>query len=186
MRQANGSPRLARDLATTLESEEGDIVPVLYEGKVYFSNHRKMEDYVFCLDAKDGSLVWRSEPVRSAVNVVTVGEDFVKIQFEYGFPPRPEIQTPDDWTKMPVYGREYFEEQLGVVEGLVRAAKGEALVLQTLYSPFMSAGHTLGGGEAFAGHIKTAPDKTTIGMEAITESILWFVRECIQLGIDGF
>jgi uroporphyrinogen decarboxylase len=113
------------------------------------------------------------------------GMDFFKIQYEFGFPRRPEIQSPDDWAKMPVYGREFFQDQLDVVEGLVQAAKGEALVVQTLYSPFMSAGHTVGT-ETFTGHLKTDPDKTTVGMEAITESTLWFVRECIRLGVDGF
>jgi uroporphyrinogen decarboxylase len=113
------------------------------------------------------------------------GMDFVKIQYEYPFPCRPDIQSPDDWGKMPLYGREFYQDQLDVVAGLVKAAKREALVVQTLYSPFMSAGHTAGS-ETFTEHVKTAPDKTTAGMEAITESILWFVRECIKLGVDGF
>jgi uroporphyrinogen decarboxylase len=113
------------------------------------------------------------------------GMDFYKIQYEFAFPRRPEIQSPDDWTKMPRYGREFFQDQLDVVEGLVKAAKGEALVVQTLYSPFMSAGHTAGS-ETFTEHIKADPEKTRAGMEVITESILWFVRECIKLGVDGF
>jgi uroporphyrinogen decarboxylase len=113
------------------------------------------------------------------------GMDFVKIQYEFAFPRCPEIRSPDDWVNMPVYGREFFQDQLDVVKGLVQAAEGEALVVQTLYSPFMSAGHTVGG-EAFTEHLKTDPDKTTPGMEAITESTLWFVRECIRLGVDGF
>ncbi|MFT7515657.1 MAG: outer membrane protein assembly factor BamB [Candidatus Omnitrophota bacterium] len=33
--------------------------------------------FVWCLDAKDGSLIWKSEPVTSALNVVTVGNRFV-------------------------------------------------------------------------------------------------------------
>jgi uroporphyrinogen decarboxylase len=110
--------------------------------------------------------------------------DFVKIQYEYGFPPRPQIQSPDDWAKMPVYEREYFEDQLGVVEGLVRAAKGEALVLQTLYSAFMSA-HSTSDGRIIE-HMETAPEKAKQGMAVITDSVLWFVRECIKLGVDGF
>jgi hypothetical protein len=32
---------------------------------------------VWCLDAKDGSLIWQSEAVTSALNVVTVGERFI-------------------------------------------------------------------------------------------------------------
>ncbi|MBG87407.1 MAG: hypothetical protein CMO80_10960 [Verrucomicrobiales bacterium] len=33
--------------------------------------------FVWCLDAKDGSLVWQSEPVTSALNVVSVGDDYI-------------------------------------------------------------------------------------------------------------
>lgn len=33
--------------------------------------------FVWCLDARDGSLVWKSEPITSALNVVTVGEKFI-------------------------------------------------------------------------------------------------------------
>jgi uroporphyrinogen decarboxylase len=110
--------------------------------------------------------------------------DFVKIQYEFSFPHRPEIQSPDDWAKMPSYGREYFQDQLGVVAGLVEAVKGEALVIQTLYSPYMSARSTSDG--LINQHIEMAPGKAKVGMEIITDSILWFVRECIKLGVDGF
>jgi uroporphyrinogen decarboxylase len=113
------------------------------------------------------------------------GMDFVKIQYEFPFPHRPEIESPADWARMPSYGREFFQDQLDVVAGLVKAAKGEALVVQTLYSPFMSAVHTTSG-QMITEHIKTAPEKAKQGLEIITESILWFVRECIKLGLDGF
>jgi uroporphyrinogen decarboxylase len=113
------------------------------------------------------------------------GMDFVKIQYEFPFPHRPEIRSPEDWAKMPLYGREFFQDQLDIVAGLVDAVKGEALVVQTLYSPFMSAGHTTSD-QTITEHIKTAPEKAKKGLEIITESILWFVRECIKLGMDGF
>ncbi len=52
------------------------------DGRIYIGgNNRPNEDtndrYVWCLDAKDGSLIWRSDPVTSALNVVTVGERFI-------------------------------------------------------------------------------------------------------------
>ena len=112
------------------------------------------------------------------------GMDFVKIQYELSFPLCPEIESPADWSKMPSYGREFFQDQLDVVEGLVKAINGEALVVQTLYSPFMSAGHTSGG--QITEHIRQDPEKVKKGMQVITESILWFVRECVRLGVDGF
>jgi uroporphyrinogen decarboxylase len=113
------------------------------------------------------------------------GMDFVKIQYEFAFPHLDEIQSPDDWVKMPKYGRAFFQDQLDIVEGLVQAIDGEALVIQTLYSTFMSAGHTTSN-EAITEHIKTAPEKVEKGLDVIVESILWFVRECVKLGLDGF
>ncbi|MFV1968953.1 MAG: PQQ-binding-like beta-propeller repeat protein, partial [Pirellulaceae bacterium] len=43
------------------------------EGRLYLGGYNQPDDdtqdrHVFCLDARDGSLVWRSDPVRSAVN----------------------------------------------------------------------------------------------------------------------
>ncbi|MBN1582044.1 MAG: hypothetical protein JXA89_15180 [Anaerolineae bacterium] len=113
------------------------------------------------------------------------GMDFVKIQYEFSFPHLSEIQTPDDWTRMPLYQRDFYQDQLDIVAGLVQEAKHEALVIQTLYSPFMSAGHTTSD-QMITDHIKAAPDKVKKGMEIITDSILWFVRECARLGLDGF
>jgi uroporphyrinogen decarboxylase len=112
------------------------------------------------------------------------GMDFVKIQYENKFPARPEITRPEDWGKMPLYKRNFYEDPLNTVEGLVKRVKKEALVIMTLYSPFMCAGHTTGG--RITEHIKENPEKVKKGMEIITESLMIFVKECIKLGIDGF
>jgi outer membrane protein assembly factor BamB len=52
------------------------------DGRLYiggFNRARAGTDdrHVWCLDARDGSLVWQSEAVTSALNVVSVGERFV-------------------------------------------------------------------------------------------------------------
>ena len=119
------------------------------------------------------------------------GMDFVKIQYETPFPPRPEIASPDDWTKMPVYGRDFYEDQLNVVKGLVEEAKNEALVIVTLYSPFMCAGQTTrpttgAAHNSITDHIAADPEKAKKGLEIVTESLMIFVLECIELGVDGF
>ena len=115
----------------------------------------------------------------------STGMDICKIQYEFPFPHLAEIQSPGDWAHMPAYRAEFFQDQLDVVAGLVEAVGGEALVLQTLYSPFMSAGHTAGS-ERLDAHLKAAPKEVVPGLETITESILWFVRRCVELGVDGF
>ena len=113
------------------------------------------------------------------------GMDFVKIQYEHPYPPVPEIQRPRDWARMPRYGKDFFLEPLRVVEGLVKAAKPEALIIVTLYSPFMCAGHALTADRRDQ-HLQESPSLVKFGMEAITESVLTFVRECVRLGADGF
>lgn len=58
------------------------------DGRLYLGGynqpHAGTEDrFVWCLDARDGSLVWQSEPVVKAINVVTVGPKFI-FAFAYG------------------------------------------------------------------------------------------------------
>jgi len=50
----------------------------------YNQPHAQTEDrYAWCLDARDGSLVWQSEPLKKAINVVMVGPKFL-FAFAYG------------------------------------------------------------------------------------------------------
>src|SRR5512147_2688451 len=67
------------------------------------------------------------------------GMDFVKIQYEQVLPPGTTIRQPRDWGRLTLYPEEAFEAPIQVAEGLVKAAKNEALVIMTLYSPFMWA-----------------------------------------------
>jgi len=115
----------------------------------------------------------------------TTGMDFVKIQYELAFPHLPEIKQPRDWAKMPLYTEDYYQPHLEIVEGLVRAAGREALVIQTLYSPFMCAGHTTSDA-VITSHLLQDPESVRRGLEIITESLLIFVRACKRLGVDGF
>jgi uroporphyrinogen decarboxylase len=86
---------------------------------------------------------------------------------------------------MPRYGLDFYKPQLEVVEGLVKAGGREALVLVTLYSPFMCAGHTVGR-PVLVKHIEQDGEAVRPGLEAVTDSLLGFVRECRSLGVDGF
>jgi len=113
------------------------------------------------------------------------GMDFIKIQYESTFPKVPSIQTAQDWARMPRYGRDFFAGQLAAVEGMVKAARSEAVVIVTLYSPFMCAGHTTSDAFLTDG-LNREPEKVRKGLEIITESLLGFVQECIKLGVDGF
>jgi uroporphyrinogen decarboxylase len=113
------------------------------------------------------------------------GMDLVKVQYERNFPHLPEIRRASDWGHMPRYDETFFAPQLEAVEGIVRAIKHEAVVVVTLYSPFMCAGHALGE-ETVLHHLGEDPDAVARGMEIITESLLTFVKSCLRAGVDGF
>jgi len=111
--------------------------------------------------------------------------DFVKIQYETVFPFREEIRKPEDWITMPQFGLDFYHDQVEIARGLVKAAGKEALVVQTLYSPFMCAGHSVGD-EVLMQHLLENPEPVRKGIEIITESLRTFVRACIAAGVDGF
>jgi outer membrane protein assembly factor BamB len=67
--------------STTKHSVTGGCTISGRDGRLYLGGYNQPNDqtknrYVCCLDARDGSLVWQSEPVAAAINVVTVGEKY--------------------------------------------------------------------------------------------------------------
>ncbi len=63
----------------TLSAEKGR----LYLGGYNAWDSKQGPRHVWCLDTRDGSLIWKSDPLTKAINVVTVGSDFV-FAFAYG------------------------------------------------------------------------------------------------------
>ncbi len=113
------------------------------------------------------------------------GMDFVKIQYEQVTTPLSPIRKPQDWASAPRYSEHFFEPTLHTVEGLVKAAKAEALVIMTVYSPFMWAGQ-LANADILAAHLRENPEAVKKGLEILTENVLTLVRACKRLGVDGF
>ena len=113
------------------------------------------------------------------------GMDFVKIQYEQVQPPGRPIRKPEDWAKLPLYPPEFFEESARVAEGLVKAAGREALVVMTLYSPFMWACQYDRGADP-ARDLQENPAAVAKGLAVMTENVLRLVRACKKAGVDGF
>jgi len=56
------------------------------EGRLYLGGYNPVEgdtNLIWCLDARDGSLVWKSEPVLGAIHVVTVTDQFLFAHAQY-------------------------------------------------------------------------------------------------------
>ena len=111
--------------------------------------------------------------------------DLVKIQYEQRQPPHAPIERAEDWANMPLYGHDFFEEPAAIVRGLVAAAKREALIIMTLYSPLMWA-LRLAEPAAMAEHLRQNPDAVAKGMEIMTENVSRLVSACKRAGVDGF
>ena len=114
------------------------------------------------------------------------GLDFVKIQFdEQGLPKNDQIKTAKDWSMMPILPEKWFEPALYLLKSLIKEAKSEALILQTLYSPYQMAKQAIPW-ELLVEHVKEDAESVCRGMENITLSIMNFVHAAARLGVDGF
>lgn len=111
--------------------------------------------------------------------------DFVKIQFEQTYERQPFLRQPADWAKLSLRKLDFYEPLLVTVRELVKSVKKDSLVLMTLYSPFMCAGHCATS-PLLLRHLEENPQAVKKGLEILTESQLLFVRACIREGIDGF
>lgn len=112
------------------------------------------------------------------------GMDFVKVQYEQILPPL-AVSKPEDWANVPLYPSEIFEEPVRVVEGLVKAVNREAMVVFTVYSPFMQAARLADAG-VLETHFKQNPEAVAKGLTTMTENVLNLVRGCKHAGVDGF
>jgi len=72
---------------TTKHSVHGGCTISAKDGRLYVGGYNPLAGtenrHVWCLDAKDGSLVWQSDPLLEAIHVATIGPDFIFIHAQY-------------------------------------------------------------------------------------------------------
>ena len=112
--------------------------------------------------------------------------DFVKIQFdEQSFSRNDQIKIPKDWANIPIRTEKWFEPSLYLLKNLIKEAKSEAMIIQTLYSPYQMAKQIVPW-DLLVKHVSQDAESVCRGMENITLSIMNFVKAASQLGVDGF
>jgi outer membrane protein assembly factor BamB len=89
----------AKGLTAAIEPETGQVIWLTTKyyihggctisgdkGRLYLGGYNKLEggnSFVWCIDAEDGSIIWKSEPVREAIQVVTIGPRFLFVHAQY-------------------------------------------------------------------------------------------------------
>ncbi|MEZ6134604.1 MAG: PQQ-binding-like beta-propeller repeat protein [Pirellulaceae bacterium] len=94
-RARRGLPTKNNGLTACLDPQSGEIIwqtndyfvtakctLSARDGRIYIGGNNQANSgtddrFVWCLDASDGKLLWQSDPVTSALNVVSVGERFI-------------------------------------------------------------------------------------------------------------
>ncbi|MCU0962572.1 MAG: PQQ-like beta-propeller repeat protein, partial [Pirellulaceae bacterium] len=71
-------------------SVHAGCTPSVAEGRLYLGGYNAVEgetNRVYCLDARTGTLVWKSDPVERAIHVVTVADNrlFTHAQYRQGY-----------------------------------------------------------------------------------------------------
>ena len=69
--------------------------PSIDRGRLYLGGYNAVEgdiNRVFCLDAANGKLIWKSDPIERAIHVVTIGDGklFTHAQYRQGYLLNPE------------------------------------------------------------------------------------------------
>lgn len=125
-----------------------------------------------------------AKAVQDHINYIrAINSDLVKIQYEVVVP-HIDISKPEDWKKVPVYGEDFFEPQLAVIEDLAKEFKGEILILPTVYSPLMLLFQTAGKDAVEV--IRKDPEAAVEAIANLTQSVKNYIDAARRRGADGF
>jgi uroporphyrinogen decarboxylase len=123
----------------------------------------------------------------------TTHVDFVNVKYEY-FPKVQPVKTVADWKKVVPFEKSEWDEQLNVIRRLKEELGDKALIIPTVFSPLRVLIQTVGaqlssdiaGRKAVVELIKKDPSAIKPALEAVTKSLIDYIREGQRAGADGF
>lgn len=112
--------------------------------------------------------------------------DIVKVMQDYIYQIDQSIQTPSDWYRLKMPGREsaVYQKLETVLKKIVAEVNGEALVFQTMFGPFKAASFMFGDALLMA-HSKEDPKAVAAGIQNIAESLQEWASGYLDAGADG-
>ncbi len=102
--------------------------------------------------------------------------------------PEPEGGLPDAaaWREMPLLSDDSGRlAQIAETVALVRQARPEAAIVQTVFSPLYTAMRLAGGRDRLLGHLEEDPRAVHQGLAVIADNLARLGAACIRRGADG-
>ena len=97
------------------------------------------------------------------------------------------IKKTDDWLRLylldPNFGS--LGEQLHCLRIIVESINSKVPIVQTVFSPLLQMQKLIGAQEVFKVHMNDCPELVHEGLCRISESTVFFVKELLDIGIDG-
>ena len=111
--------------------------------------------------------------------------DIVKVSYELTMPITP-ISSPDDWGKIQLCDKNFFDPQIEVIQGIVDKLHVDALIIATVYAPLTLLYQAGGGDIRLLKMLKENPDAAVSAVERITQSTENYLQAAKEAGVDGF
>ena len=108
-----------------------------------------------------------------------INPDILKVQFEQFAPRIRELEVRDDW--MP---EDYYRPTVEIIKRLQEEVGADTYVLPTVYSTFQVTTQSLG--RRIIQAATEQPEAFKSVLECYTRALIWFVKECKAVGIEGF
>lgn len=112
--------------------------------------------------------------------------DVIKIMQDYPYPALPAVNTPADWYKVKMAGKNSpeFDKLAEVLKRLADATNGEVMLFQTMFGPFKAAVMQYGDALVME-HAKADPTAVAAGVKAIAESLQEWAEGFLTNGAHG-
>ena len=112
-------------------------------------------------------------------------QDILKVQFEQSMPRIANLDKQETWDKIVPPAQDFYRKTLEVIKGIHDVVGRDVYVLPTIYSPYQVARQSLRE-ENIVKAAKERPDDLKRVLGYYADALLWLVKECKAIGIEGF
>ena len=115
---------------------------------------------------------------------LATNSDILKVQFEQRAS-RVKLETEEDWNNIEMLPEDFYAPTLEIIKKLQETAGKDVYVLPTIYNPHQVARQSLTE-KNIVEAAKNHPEILKKVLDNYKTALLWLVRECKAIGIEGF